>query len=99
MTTDGKCRFSGGRRAHANRDWWPNQLKLQVLNQHSPKGNPMGEAFDYAEKFKAFDLDAVINLFIRMAWPGAGTYGIADGRGGAGCSQQLFAQLNCPVGP
>jgi catalase-peroxidase len=38
-------------------------------------------------------------LFIRMARPSAGTYRIADGRGGAGSSQQLFAPLNCPVGP
>jgi catalase-peroxidase len=41
-------------------DWWPNHLDLQVLHQHSPKSNPMGEAFDYAKEFKTLDLDAVI---------------------------------------
>ncbi|MBX6326996.1 MAG: catalase/peroxidase HPI [Pseudolabrys sp.] len=43
-----------------NRDWWPNQLNLQVLHQHSALSNPMGEEFDYAEEFKSLDLDAVI---------------------------------------
>lgn len=42
-----------------NRDWWPNQLNLKVLRQHSPKSNPMGEDFVYAEEFKSLDLDAV----------------------------------------
>ena len=45
---------------HTNRDWWPNQLNLQVLHQHSAQSNPMGEAFDYAKEFKSLDLDAVI---------------------------------------
>ena len=40
-----------GRRPHTNQDWWPNQLNLQVLHQHSPRSNPMGEDFDYAEEF------------------------------------------------
>ena len=44
----------------SNRDWWPNQLDLQVLHQHSLESNPMGEAFDYAKEFKSLDLDAVI---------------------------------------
>ena len=43
-----------------NRDWWPNQLNLQVLHQHSALSNPMGEAFDYAKEFKSLDLNAVI---------------------------------------
>ncbi len=43
----------------SNRDWWPNQLNLKVLHQHPPSGNPMGEAFDYAEEFKKLDLEAV----------------------------------------
>ena len=47
-------------RAFANRDWWPNQLNLKVLQQHSPLVDPMGEEFDYAEEFKSLDLDAVI---------------------------------------
>ena len=53
-----KCPFTGGNRAHANRDWWPNQLNLQVLHQHS--SDPMGEAFDYAKEFKSLDLNSVI---------------------------------------
>jgi catalase-peroxidase len=60
MTTESKCPFSGAPRGHTNRDWWPNQLDLQVLHQHSPLSNPMGEAFDYAKAFKSLDLDAVI---------------------------------------
>jgi len=99
-----------------NPDWWPNQLNLKMLNQHSPLSNPMGEGFDYAKEFKSLDLDAVIAdlralmtdsqewwpadyghygpLFIRMAWHSAGTYRIADGRGGAGQGLQRFAPLN-----
>jgi catalase-peroxidase len=42
-----------------NRDWWPNQLKVSLLRQHSPQSNPMGETFDYAEAFKSLDLEAV----------------------------------------
>ena len=60
MTTESKCPFSGAPKGHTNRDWWPNQLDLQVLHQHSPLSNPMGEAFDYAKAFKSLDLDAVI---------------------------------------
>src|SRR5438094_948285 len=114
--SDSKCPFTGGARAHTNRDWWPNQLNLQVLHQHSALSNPMGEAFDYAKEFKSLDLNAVIKdlhalmtdsqdwwpadfghyggLMIRMAWHSAGTYRIADGRGGAGAGQQRFAPLN-----
>jgi len=47
------------RRPHTNRDWWPNQLNLQVLHQHSPRSNPLGEGFDYAEAFKGLDVEAV----------------------------------------
>jgi catalase-peroxidase len=115
-TSVGKCPFAGGSHAHTNRDWWPNQLNLQALNQHSPLSDPMGQAFDYAKEFKSLDLDAVIKdlralmtnsqdwwpadfghyggLFIRMAWHSAGTYRVADGRGGAGSGQQRFAPLN-----
>jgi len=60
MTGESKCPFAGGTRAHTNRDWWPNQLNLQVLHQHSALSNPMGEAFDYAKEFKSLDLNAVI---------------------------------------
>ena len=60
MASDSKCPVTGGTRVHANRDWWPNQLNLQVLHQRSTLSNPMGEAFDYAKEFKSLDLQAVI---------------------------------------
>lgn len=112
----GKCPVAHGAVGRTNRDWWPNQLNVQILHQQSSLSDPMGEAFDYAEEFKSLDLDAVIKdlhalmtdsqewwpadfghygpLFIRMAWHSAGTYRIADGRGGAGAGQQRFAPLN-----
>ena len=43
----------------SNRDWWPNQLNLHILHQHSPLSNPMGEGFDYAAEFKKLDLEAL----------------------------------------
>ncbi|MEU6011573.1 catalase/peroxidase HPI [Streptomyces sp. NPDC047453] len=46
-------------RPKTNRDWWPNQLDLQVLHQHCPRSNPMGEDFNYAEEFATLDLDAL----------------------------------------
>ena len=55
-----KCPVSGGKRAPTNRDWWPNQLNLGVLHQHSNLSDPMGAAFDYAKEFKSLDLNAVI---------------------------------------
>ncbi len=61
----GKCPFHGGALKQTagsgsrNRDWWPNQLKLNVLRQYSSLSNPMGESFDYAKEFKSLDLDAV----------------------------------------
>ena len=60
MATEGKCpvMHSGGGRA-TNRDWWPNQLGLDILHQHSSKSNPMGEDFNYAEAFKSLDLAAL----------------------------------------
>jgi catalase-peroxidase len=60
MADGSKCPVTGGTRARTNRDWWPNQLSLQVLHQHSSLSDPMGEAFDYAKEFKSLDLDAVI---------------------------------------
>ena len=117
-----KCPFHGGALKQTagggtrNRDWWPNQLKLNILRQHTSISNPMGEQFNYAEAFKSLDLTAVkkdildlmttsqdwwpadygsyAGLFIRMAWHSAGTYRIADGRGGAGAGTQRFAPLN-----
>jgi catalase-peroxidase len=99
-----------------NKDWWPNQLPLEILHQQSAKSNPMGEDFDYAKEFKSLDFAALKAdiaalmtdsqdwwpadfghygpLFIRMAWHSAGTYRIADGRGGAGSGSQRFAPLN-----
>jgi len=103
-------------RRRSNQDWWPNQLNLQVLHQHSPLTNPMGGDFNYAEEFKTLDLAALKQdifevmtasqdwwpadyghygpLFIRMTWHAAGTYRIADGRGGGGTGAQRFAPLN-----
>ncbi|MDQ6725976.1 MAG: catalase-peroxidase, partial [Actinomycetota bacterium] len=103
-------------RPRTNRDWWPNQPDLQVLHQHSPRANPMGQDFNYADEFNTLDLDALRQdifevmttsqdwwpadyghyggLFIRMAWHSAGTYRIADGRGGGGHGAQRFAPLN-----
>jgi catalase-peroxidase len=60
MSTEAKCPFNhGAGTGTSNRDWWPNQLKLELLNQHSSKSNPMGEAFNYAKEFKSLDLAAV----------------------------------------
>jgi catalase-peroxidase len=56
----GQCPFTSGTRAHTNRDWWPNQLDIQVLHRNSDLSDPMGEAFDYAKEFKSLDLTAVI---------------------------------------
>src|SRR5881296_562146 len=117
MSTEAKCPFThtaGG--GPSNRDWWPNQLNLKILHQHSPLSDPMGKSFNYAKEFKSLDLAAVKKdllalmtdsqewwpadfghygpFFIRMTWHAAGTYRIADGRGGAGHGMQRFAPLN-----
>jgi catalase-peroxidase len=122
MTTEMKCPFSSGARqqtvanAPTNAGWWPNQLNVKMLHQHSAKSDPMGQDFDYAKEFKSLDLHAVVKdltalmtdsqdwwpadyghygpFFVRMTWHAAGTYRIADGRGGAGTGAQRFAPLN-----
>jgi catalase-peroxidase len=67
MTTETKCPFSGAAipaaatgQARTNTDWWPNQLRLNILHQHTPASNPMGEDFDYTQAFQQLDLDAVV---------------------------------------
>jgi catalase-peroxidase len=59
MATESKCPFAGAP-APTNREWWPNQLDVQILHQHSDLSDPMGEEFDYAAEFKTLDLNAVI---------------------------------------
>ena len=118
----GKCPVLHGAPKHAtfggrsNKDWWPNQLNLKILHQHSALSNPMTPGFDYAAAFKTLDLQALKQdlfalmtdsqpwwpadyghygpLFVRMSWHSAGTYRIADGRGGASSGTQRFAPLN-----
>ncbi len=120
--SESKCPFSSGALKQSagsgtrNRDWWPNQLKLNILRQHSDLSNPMDKDFNYTEEFKSLDLSLlkkdIVDLLttsqawwpadyghygpfiIRMAWHSAGTYRIADGRGGGGTGQQRFAPLN-----
>ena len=60
MSTEAKCPFSpGGTGGTSNRDWWPNQLKVELLHQHSSKSNPMGGDFNYAKEFKSLDFAAL----------------------------------------
>ena len=117
-----KCPFMGGESRQVAgggtnvHDWWPNQLRLNILRQNAPQSSPMETDFDYAAEFKSLDLKAVKEdlyalmtdsqewwpadyghygpFFIRMAWHSAGTYRIADGRGGASSGSQRFAPLN-----
>ena len=65
MSTESKCPMSGAHRpttagVSGNAGWWPNQLNLKVLHQHSAESDPMGSDFDYAAEFKTLDLDAVV---------------------------------------
>jgi catalase-peroxidase len=117
MSKQSQCPFhhtSGG--GTSNRDWWPNQLNLGILRQHTTKSDPLGADFDYAQAFGTLDYAALKQdlhqlmtvsqdwwpadfghygpLFVRMAWHSAGTYRIADGRGGAGRGSQRFSPLN-----
>ena len=59
-SSESKCPFNHGASAPTNRDWWPNQVNLRVLHQHSPLSDPMGEEFDYAKEFMSLDLNAVV---------------------------------------
>ncbi|MCV9936080.1 catalase/peroxidase HPI [Boseaceae bacterium BT-24-1] len=112
----GKCPVAHGGSTRQNRDWWPSQLPVDLLNQHSAKSDPLGGAFSYREAFKKLDYEALKNdlrklmtdsqewwpadfghygpQFVRMSWHAAGTYRLADGRGGGGRGQQRFAPLN-----
>ena len=56
----GKCPFTGGKRGHTNRNWWPESLDIDMLHRNSDLSDPMGKDFDYAEEFKSLDLNAVI---------------------------------------
>lgn len=122
MSSESQCPFSGKHSTAIsgggtqNRDWWPNQLRVDLLSQHSAKSNPLAPSFNYREEFAKLDYEALKAdlralmtdsqewwpadfghygpLFIRMSWHSAGTYRIADGRGGGGRGQQRFAPLN-----
>ena len=59
MTSEAKCPFNHAIGGTTNRDWWPKQLRLDLLHQHSSKSNPMGEAFDYAKAFQSLDYTAL----------------------------------------
>jgi catalase-peroxidase len=59
MSTQGKCPFHHAAGGTTNKDWWPNQLRVDLLNQHSEKSNPLGEQFNYAEEFKKLDYKAL----------------------------------------
>ena len=57
--TRAQCPFPHAGGGTSNRDWWPDQLRLDPLHQHSSKSNPMGEDFDYAREFRSLDFAAL----------------------------------------
>lgn len=118
MSNSGKCPVMHGANTTESKSvmsWWPNALKLEILNQHDTKTNPLKD-FNYADEVKKLDFKALKQdmialmtesqpwwpadwghyggLMIRLTWHAAGSYRIADGRGGAGTGNQRFAPLN-----
>jgi len=118
MSNSGKCPVMHGANTterKSNMSWWPNALKLEILNQHDTKTNPLKD-FNYQDEVKKLDFKALKQdmialmtesqewwpadwghyggLMIRLTWHAAGSYRIADGRGGAGTGNQRFAPLN-----
>ena len=63
---DSKCPFPHGQKGTSNRDWWPNQLELKLLQQAHPSADPMDKGFDYAREFKTLDLDAVKKDIVKV---------------------------------
>lgn len=118
ISTASKCPALHGvlSTGRTNVDWWPENLNFDILHQHNPQSNPLGETFNYREAVKKLDFEALKKdvlalmtdsqawwpadwghyggLMIRMSWHAAGSYRIADGRGGAGTGNQRFAPLN-----
>ena len=120
--TQGACPFRGTRVGGALGSepqldhWWPNRLKVDLLNQNPPQASPLGHDFDYAAAIETLDYHALKQdvrallhesidwwpsdyghygpQMVRMSWHSAGTYRIADGRGGAGQGMQRFAPIN-----
>jgi len=114
----GQCPVMHGANTNEShsKNWWPNNLNLDILSQHDTKTNPLGDDFDYRTEVKKLDVDAFKKdltalmtdsqewwpadwghyggLMIRLSWHAAGTYRIADGRGGASTGNQRFAPLN-----
>src|SRR3546814_15259165 len=98
MSTESKCPFAGGAGSHtthtgqSNADWWPNQLHLGMLHQHSAKSNPMREDFDSAAAFQSLTLDGVVS-----ALPALITHSQDWWPPDYGHSGQLFVRMRRPA--